>query len=161
MKNLKLDFWPEKYINISPQYTKRCGIATFGGVCFLRKIYFVNIFMRKSWFLIFEITIELYSNLKIKNLDFLIRILTKSIFLRKHTLPNVAIPHLLVYCGLILIYFSGQKSNFKIFTDSPIIKHAFLHYKLKSDGKSSNRDEKIWNFGFKLTWYRYIIPPVI
>jgi hypothetical protein len=48
VKNLKLDFWPEKYINISPQYTKRCGIATFGGVCFLGKIDFVNIFMRKS-----------------------------------------------------------------------------------------------------------------
>ena len=114
----------------------------WGGM-FSKKIDFVNIFMRKSGFLIFEITIELYCNLKIKNQDFLIRILTKSIFLRKHIPPNVAIPHRLVYCGLILIYFSGQKSNFKFFTDSPIIKNTFLHYKLKSDGKSSNHDEKI------------------
>ena len=68
---------------------------------------------------------------------------------------------LLVYYGLISIYFSGQKCNLKIFTDSPIIKIAFLHYKLKSDGKSSNRDKKIWNFGFRLTWYRNLIPPVI
>ena len=64
MEILKLHFWPEKYINISPQYTKRCGIATLGGVCFLRKMDVVNILMRKSEFLIFEITIELYCNLK-------------------------------------------------------------------------------------------------
>ena len=37
VKNLKLDLWPEKYINISPQYTKRCGIATFGGGIFSKK----------------------------------------------------------------------------------------------------------------------------
>ena len=45
LKNLKSHFWPEKFTNIGPEYTKRCGIATFGGVCFLRKVDFVNIFM--------------------------------------------------------------------------------------------------------------------
>ena len=37
MKILKSNFWQEKYINMGPQYTKRCRIATFGGVCFLKK----------------------------------------------------------------------------------------------------------------------------
>jgi hypothetical protein len=32
MKILKSNFWPEKYINMGPQYTKRCRIATFGGI---------------------------------------------------------------------------------------------------------------------------------
>ena len=63
-KFLKSLFWPEKLVNISPHHTKRCRIATFGGVCFLRKVEFVNNFMRKSGFKIFEITIELYCNLK-------------------------------------------------------------------------------------------------
>ena len=41
------------------------------------------------------------------------KILTKSTFLRKHTPSNVAIPHLLVYSGPILVNFSGQKWDFK------------------------------------------------
>jgi hypothetical protein len=45
-KNLKAHFWPEKFTNIGPEYTKRCRIATFGGVYFLRKVDFVNIFMK-------------------------------------------------------------------------------------------------------------------
>ena len=45
---LKYYFWPEKLTNIGLEYAKRCGIATFGGVCFLQKVDFVNIFMRKS-----------------------------------------------------------------------------------------------------------------
>ena len=59
LKSLKFNFWPEKYINMGPQNTKRCIIATFGGVCFLRNVDLLNIFMRKSWLQIFEITIEL------------------------------------------------------------------------------------------------------
>ena len=51
-------------INIGLEYTKRCGIATFGGVCFLIKVDFVNIFIRKSGFQIFEIIMELHYNLK-------------------------------------------------------------------------------------------------
>ena len=46
LKKLKSNFWAEKFSNIGPEYTKRCRIATFGGVCFLRKVDFVNIFMR-------------------------------------------------------------------------------------------------------------------
>jgi hypothetical protein len=60
-ENFKSNFWPENYINMGQQYTKRCRIATFGGVCFLRKVEFSNIFMRKSRFKIFEITIEFRS----------------------------------------------------------------------------------------------------
>ena len=48
LKILKFHFWPEKFTNTGLEYTKRCGIATFGGVCFLRKVHFVNIFMGKS-----------------------------------------------------------------------------------------------------------------
>ena len=47
-KKMKLTFWAQKSTNIVIEYTKRCGIATFGGVCFLRKVHLINIFMRKS-----------------------------------------------------------------------------------------------------------------
>ena len=43
LKILKSHCWPEKSTNIGIEYTKRCGIATFGGVCFLRKVDFVYI----------------------------------------------------------------------------------------------------------------------
>ena len=46
LKKIKFHFWPEKSTNIGTEYTKRCRIATFGGVCFLRKGDYVNIFMR-------------------------------------------------------------------------------------------------------------------
>ena len=45
-QKLKSHFWPDKLLNIGPEYTKRCRIGTFGGVCFLRKIDYVNTFMR-------------------------------------------------------------------------------------------------------------------
>ena len=64
VKFLKLSFWAQKSANIVLEYNKRCGIATFGGVCFLRKVKFIYIFMRKSIFYIFEITMELLCNLK-------------------------------------------------------------------------------------------------
>ena len=58
------------------------------------------------------------------------KILTKSTFLRKHTPPNVAILHLLVYSGPILVNFSGQKWDFKFFSFPPIIKYMLSLYKL-------------------------------
>ena len=45
-ENFEIPFWPEKFTNSCPEYTKRCRIATFGGVCFLRKVDFDTIFMR-------------------------------------------------------------------------------------------------------------------
>ena len=68
---------------------------------------------------------------KIINHDFLMKILKNYLFLRKHTPPNVAIPHLLVYGEPMLIYLSGQKLDFKIFIHSPIIKSMFFLYNLK------------------------------
>ena len=62
MKILKSNFWLDKYVNMGPQHTKRCRIATFWG--FQEKSWFFNIFMRKSWFMIFDITMELHCNLK-------------------------------------------------------------------------------------------------
>ena len=59
---------------------------------------------------------------KISDHSFLPKLLTKSLKFRKHTPPNVAILLHLVYFGPILIYFSGQKINFKMFTILPIIK---------------------------------------
>ena len=52
LNKLKLTLWAEKFTNIVLEYTKRCGIATFwwGGVCFLRKVHFINIFMRNHDF---------------------------------------------------------------------------------------------------------------
>ena len=49
----KSHFLLEKFTNTGLEYTKRRGIATFGGVCFLRKVDFVIIFMRKSGFFYF------------------------------------------------------------------------------------------------------------
>ena len=56
--------------------------------------------------------------------------LTKSTFLRKHTPPNVAILHLLVYANpkCKMQKFSGQKWDFKILYFSPIIKSMFCLY---------------------------------
>ena len=65
---LKLHFWPEKYINISPQYTKRCGIATFEGM-FSKKNGFCQYVYEEIRMFIFEITIELDCNLKNKKIQ--------------------------------------------------------------------------------------------
>ena len=80
IKIFKSLLWPEKLVNISQHYTKRCRIWTFGGVCFLWKVDFVNNFRWKSWFKFFDVTIELYSNLKILYHDFLMKLLSKKIF---------------------------------------------------------------------------------
>ena len=71
------------------------------------------------------------------------KILTKSTCLRKHTPPNVAILHLLVYFGPILVKYSNQKRDFKILICSPIIKSSFSLYNLKKGGKSSKVELKI------------------
>ena len=47
MQILKSHLWPEKLANIGLKYTKRCSIAHFGGVCFLRRVDLVNIFRKK------------------------------------------------------------------------------------------------------------------
>ena len=44
LKSLKSHFWPGKFTNIGLEYTKRCGIAAFGGVSFPRKVDFVYIY---------------------------------------------------------------------------------------------------------------------
>ena len=132
MKVLKSHFWPEKYINMCPQYTKRWRIATFGRVCSLRKRRFFNIFMRKSWFMIFDITMELHCNLKSHKSWFSHEnIERKNFFKRKHT------PQMLLFC--IFWYtvspywyiFLDKKLDFKIFIYSPIIKFMFSLYNLK------------------------------
>ena len=90
---------------------------------------------------------------KFLNHDFLMKIWTKSTFLRKHTPPHVAILHLLVYCGPTLIYYSGQKLDFKIFIIFPIIKSMFSHYNLKRGGHARKMDGK---FKFLHIWVSYM-----
>ena len=41
LKQNKIDYWAVL------EFTKRCGIATFGVVCLLRKVHFVYTFMTK------------------------------------------------------------------------------------------------------------------
>jgi hypothetical protein len=53
LKFLKSNFWLEHLTNIGPKYTKRCGIATFGGVCFLKKVDFFQYFHEKIMILDF------------------------------------------------------------------------------------------------------------
>ena len=60
------------------------------------------------------------------------KMLTKSTFVRKHTPPNVAIPHLLVYSNPVLVNFSGQKWDFKIIYFPPIIKSMFCPYNFEN-----------------------------
>ena len=45
LKNLKSCFWPEKFTSIGPECARGCRVAAFGGVCFLGRVDFVNIFM--------------------------------------------------------------------------------------------------------------------
>jgi hypothetical protein len=58
-------------------------------------------------------------------------------FLRKHTPPNVAIPHFLVYSRTILADLWAQKVYSKNFTILPIIKYAIIKY-----GQSTNFGKK-------------------
>ena len=90
------------------------------------------------------------------------KILKNLLFLREHTRPNVAILHLLVYCGHILIYFSGQKWDFKTFIHSPIKKSMFSLYNLKKTcylrkmvGKLKCFDKPALNVPspLKMRWY--------
>ena len=53
LKILKLTFWAENFTKIVLEYTKRCGIATFGGVCFLKKSSFSLYFHEKIMILDF------------------------------------------------------------------------------------------------------------
>ena len=113
LKILKSNFWPEKYINMGPQYTKRCRIATFGGVCFLKKSWFVNIFMKKSWFWIFEITMELHCNLKNQKSWFFHENIDKSTFFLETYPPKCCYSASFgILWTHIDIFFSGQKLDF-------------------------------------------------
>ena len=85
------------------------------------------------------------------------RIYTNWTFLRKHTHPNVAIPHLLVYSRTILVDFSAQKVNFKIFRFCPIVKSMISLYKLNTRGAGPISFHKFWNFGKTFSWHRHII----
>ena len=46
-KILQSHFLPTKFTIIGVVYTKRCGLATFGGVCFLRNVDFFQYFHEK------------------------------------------------------------------------------------------------------------------
>ena len=125
LKILKSYFWPEKSTNIGLEHTKRCGIATFGGM-FSKKSWFCQYFHEKIMILGFEITMELRCNLKkSKIMIFSWKYRPNKLFLENIPPPHVAIPHLLVYSRQILVNFSGQKRDFKIFWFSPIIKSPF------------------------------------
>ena len=49
----KSNFWPEKFTNIGLAYTKRCGIATWGGM-FSKKSSFYQYFHEKIMILDFS-----------------------------------------------------------------------------------------------------------
>ena len=87
-------FWSEKLVNISPHYTKRCRIATFwgGGVWFLRKVDLPVILGENSDLRFLRLQTSSIVISKNFNQDFLMKLLTKSTFLRKHT------PQLFQFC---------------------------------------------------------------
>ena len=112
MKILKSLFWLEKVVNISPQYTKRSIVS----ICFLRKVDFVKKnSLENHDFRFLRIQQSFIVISKILNHDYLLKILTKLSFLRKHNPQNIAILHFLVYFGLILKKNSGKKKLFQIF----------------------------------------------
>ena len=137
---------------MGPQYTKRCRIALFGGVCFLRKVEFFNIFMRKLRFQIFEITMELHYNLKNLISGFSQENIEKLNFSQK-TYPPIC-----YYSASFSILWthidicSGQKLDFKIFRFSPIIKFMFSHYNLKKGGEATFSTGKFQFFGSGLIY---------
>ena len=53
LKILISHFWPEKCTNTGLEYTKRCGIATFGGGMFSEKSSFCQYFHEKIMILDF------------------------------------------------------------------------------------------------------------
>ena len=94
---------------------------------------------------------------KILDHDFLMKTLTNQTFFRKHTPPNVAILHLLVYSRTMLVDFSAQKVNFKKFRFRPIIKSMISLYKQNTRGAGPISFHKFWNFGKSFSWYRHSI----
>ena len=86
---------------------------------------------------IYQYWIRIYQNMRNSNI-WVGMFSNKSTFVRKHTPPNVAIPHLLVYSNSVLVNFSSQKWDFKIIYFPPIIKSMFCPYNFE---KSS-----IWQF---------------
>ena len=124
-KILKFHFLPEKRAISGLEHIKRCAIATFWGVCFLRKVNLLNIFMRKLRFRIFETIMELHYNLKNPKSHFFPENIDHIHFSQKTYPPKCAIAHLLVYSRPILAIFSGHKLDFKICMFSSIIKSVF------------------------------------
>ena len=45
-EKISSNFWPDKLTNIGPESTKKMRNSNIWRVCFLRKVNFVNIFMR-------------------------------------------------------------------------------------------------------------------
>ena len=92
MKILKSNFWLDKYINMGPQHTKRCRIATFGGMFSKKKVDF-SIFSWENhdlWFLRLQWSSIVIS--KIINHDFLMKILKNQLFFLK------TYPQMLLFC---------------------------------------------------------------
>ena len=109
----------------------------FGGIqMFLVCIFFLKVRLEWVYSMITKRILELevcsIVISKIINHDFLMKIFSKSTFFLENLPPNVAILHLLVFCGLILIYFSGQKLYLKQIIFFFIIKSMFSLYNLKT-----------------------------
>ena len=135
-KKIKSHFWPEKYINMGLQYTKRCKIATFGGI-FLRNVDFFSQYFHEN----INITnFWDYNRLYCNSKNLKILIFSWKYWERKKItfLCNIAILHLLVYCVPILIWFSGQKWDIKNFRFSQIKKIPFFPLKPKKGWHGEN-----------------------
>ena len=96
--NFELPFFARKIYQYGSTVSQKMQnyniFSLVGGVSFLSKVHFVNIFMRRS------LRLKWSYNLISKTL-------------------NISRLHLFVYCGPILIYFSGQKLDFQNFIFPP------------------------------------------
>ena len=89
------------------------------------------------------------------------KIKTKWTFLRKHTHPNVVIPHLLVYPRTIMVDLSAQKVIFIFFRFCPIVKFMISLYKLNTRCAGPISFWKSLNFGKIFSWHRHSICHVV
>ena len=134
LKILISHFWPEKCTNTGLEYTKRCGIATFGGYVFWKK-YILSIF---SWeYHDFRFLRSMESHYNPKNLKSWLsnKNMDKIYFFQKKYPPKCCYSaSFLVYSRPVLVHFSDQKWDFKIINFPPIVKSMFSLYNLLKYG---------------------------
>ena len=131
-ENLEIQFMARKIYQYGSTVHQKMQNSNILGVMFSKKKLLFIIFMRKSWFMIFEITMKLHCNLKNNKSWFSFKNIDKTTFCRK---PN---PQMLLFCIFWYTvdsywYIFWPKIKFQTFYFSPIIKSMFSLYNLNKN----------------------------